>query len=465
MHIAILSDYAVATFANGPAFSTQTLKRYLEQRGHRVTIVAPAPGPDDPEPPEGSLLFSAVDYKGHPGVRFAFPFPDTMFDNAARFDVIHSHANSLAMHWAPVMRKLHGIPCLATNTIYLPAWAQFVLHDKLYKIKSLREVWSGFARTFERKFARVYNQHDGLIVQCAALANYWRDVGTLEVPLHVIPRPIDRAMFDSPLGPDPIRADFAKGKRLIVVCRHSREKDVDKIIRVLAQHVLPAQPEASLTLVGDGLDHKHFVRLAETLGVAHRCQFTGELPHRALRHYYGHADVFVYASVTETYGQVVSEALWCGLPVVAVQDGMGVAFQCQHGHDAMLIERGDDEIGRFGAAVVDLLADDAQRRAMGQNAAARARTRVPPEIVYGLYEKAYESAIEHHRTTKPRRYDMADPFDRLAVGWEHMFPWLWQHAALCSIGALRGGQKDFKLRADLRLDAMPGQDIVRRRGA
>lgn len=461
MHIAILSDFGSIAFANGPAYSTQTLKRYLEQRGHRVTIVAPQPGPDEPPAPEGSLLFTALSYKGHPGVRFAFPFPDSAFGNDLKFDVIHSHSNSLAMHWAPVMRKLHGVPCLATNTIFLPAWAQFVLHDKIYKFKPLRDVWSGFARTFERKFARVYNMHDGLIVQCAALANYWQEVGTLQVPLHVIPRPIDRAMFDSPLGDDPFRADFPKGKRLVVVCRHSREKDLDKLLHTFAEHILPAEPQASLTLIGDGLDHRNFVRLADDLGITHRCEFAGEQPHRVLRHFYGHADLFVYSSITETYGQVVSEALWCGLPVVAMHDRMGVAFQCQSGHDSVLIEQGPESVQQFGQEVIDLLRDDARRLQWGENAAARARTRVPPEVVYAKYESAYESAIEHYKTTKPRRYDMDDPLDRLAVGWEHMWPWLWQHGALCSVGALRGGQQGFRLRKDIRFDAMPGQELRR----
>ena len=40
--------------------------------------------------------------------------------------------------------------------------------------------------------------------------------------------------------------------------------------------------------------------------------------------WYRHADVFVYTSLSETYGQVVSEALWCGLPVVAFVDDKGV---------------------------------------------------------------------------------------------------------------------------------------------
>ena len=262
MNIAILTDYPVVTFATGPSLATQALKRYLENRGHTVTIVGPRPGPNDPPATPGSLLLNSLTFRAHPGVQLPFAWPPSAFNNAQKFDVIHSHANSLLMHWAPMMREIHGIPCLSTNTIYLPGFAQHLLPNKIYEFEAFRNYWARVpARKVEASFAKVYNSGDGLIVQCAALANYWKEFG-LDVPLHTIPRPIDVAIFDQPLGPDPFRADFAKGQRVIVVCRHAREKDIDKVIQVFASHVAPRLPEASLTLVGDGQEHKALIKLA-----------------------------------------------------------------------------------------------------------------------------------------------------------------------------------------------------------
>ncbi len=454
MHIGILTDYPVATFANGPALATQALKRYLEARGHKVTIVGPNPGIDDPAAQPGSVLLGSVRLRAHPGVQIPFPWPQTAFDNSPKFDVIHSHSNSLLMHWAPMMRQLHGVPCVGTNTIYLPAFAQHLLPNKLYENETFRRFWVGLSDSIERKFANCYNAGDGLIVQCLALANYWKGKGSLTVPLHVIPRPIDVVMFDRTLGADPYKANFPKGKRLITVGRHAREKDIDKVLKAFAQYVLPAHPEASLTLVGDGQEHKVLQQLAESLGIAHRCDFVGERPHKDLRDFYGHADLFAYASLSETYGQVISEALWCGAPVVAIDDGMGVAYQCQSGHDSFLVEPGPGEIAALGGKLVQLLSDDRLRAEFSQNAAARARTRVAPDVVYAMYEAAYQSAIDNLAAHPPKPPSSRGLGDRLRMFGNHVWPWLWQHSTLCVVGAFRGNDS-YQVPRHMRIDAMP----------
>ncbi|MSP92035.1 MAG: glycosyltransferase [Myxococcales bacterium] len=453
MRIGILTDYPVVTFANGPSLATQALKRYLEARGHAVTLVGPRPGPDEPHALPGSILLDAMDFDAHPGVRIPLPWPPQVFRQRPPIDVVHSHANSLLMHWAPMMRELHGIPCVNTNTIYLPAFAQHLLPNKIYKIKAAREFWSWLAWTVERSFARVYNSGDGLIVQCQGLENYWKNKG-LEVPLHVIPRPIDVRIFDQPLGPDPFRADFSKGGRIIVVCRHAREKDIDKVIRAFAHHVLPAVPTASLTLVGDGLEHEEFKQLAQSLGVGHRTEFPGEKPHRDTRDFYGHADVFMYASLSETYGQVISEALWCGVPVVAVDDGMGVSFQVKHDWDGLLVPDDKKRVHNLGHGVVQLLTDPVMRRTFGERAAQRARGRVAPDVVYAAYERAYQVALDHYAEHPRKLADHPSPRAKWNLAWEHLVPWTWKHVAMCSLAKFRGA-KGYSPPKGVRIDAAP----------
>ena len=455
MNIAILTDYPVVSFACGPSLATQALKRYMENRGHTVTIVGPRPGPKDPPALPGSLLLDSVTFRAHPGVQLPFAWPPKAFSNAERFDVIHSHANSLLMHWAPMMRELHGVPCLSTNTIYLPGFAQHLLPNRIYQIESFRNYWARVpSRKVESSFAKVYNSGDGLIVQCQALANYWQEFG-LDVPLHTIPRPIDVAIFDQPLGADPFRPEFKRGQRLIVVCRHAREKDIDKVIEVFASHILPRLPEASLTLVGDGQEHKALVRLTERLGIAARCDFPGEKAHRDLRHYYGHADVFAYASLTETYGQVISEALWCGVPVVAIDDKMGVAFQVKDGADGILVASGQGEHDRLGDALHNLLANPQQRAAYGERAAKRARERVAPDVVYGEYEAAYASAQAHIRAAPPQRFDRRSPRAWAQMLDRHLWPWWGLQGMLAAAAYVRGETKDYQVPAGVRIDALP----------
>lgn len=440
MRIGILTDYPVVTFACGPSLATQALKVYLEGRGHEVTIIGPRPGPDDPPALPGSLLLDSLDFKAHPGVRMALAWPPKAMLEHPGLDVIHSHANSLLMHWGPMMRELHNIPCVSTNTIYLPAFAQHVLPNKLYQFEPLRNAWAGLSDTVERSFAAVYNGGDGLIVQCQALADYWNQKG-LQVPLHVIPRPIDVRIFDRPLGADPFRADFPRGGRIIAVCRHAREKDLDKLIETFAQYIAPQLPNSSLTLVGDGMEHAALRRLAHTLGVGDRVDFPGEKPQRETRDWYGHADLFAYASLSETYGQVISEALWCGAPVAAVDDQMGVAFQVAHGQDGLLVKPGEGLKERLGDAIIELLGNPDKRAAFGRRAAQRARERVAPEVVYAAYERSYEQAIEHLHAHPRRRENHRNLRTTWEMTSEHLLPWTWKHVVLCGISVFRGASE------------------------
>ncbi len=452
MHIGLLSDYVAVDFTCGPALVTVAMKRTLESRGHKVTLVGAAPGPNNRQAPEGSLLFKANDFKAHPGVRVAWPFPLQKSLGKPDFDVIHSHANSLLMHYAPMMRALHGIPCLSTNTIHLPAFAQHLIPDSLYESDRFMSQYEHLAPLVERTFAQVYNGCDGLIVQCDGLAEHWHNRG-LTCPVHVIPRPIDVRIFDRPVGRDPFQSNFPRGSRLIVVCRHAREKDIDKVIRLFAEHVLPNHPEASLTLIGDGPEHHHLIELSEELGCYHRCDFVGERPQRDLPDFYAHADVFVYASVSETFGQVVNEALWCGLPVVGANDGLGVSYQVDHEISGLLSKPGRGLMASMGAHVVRLLDNPVERRAMGEAAAARSRARTHPEVVYQAYESAYEQATEHIKLNPPKPRNVRRPGDAMWLLKEHLSPWVWKHMALSAIGSIRNNS--YKPSSEVPFDAPP----------
>ncbi len=458
MHIAILTDFPAVTYANGPSLATQALKRYLEARGHRVTLVGPKPRAGDAQAPEGSVLLEAVDFRAHDGVRLPFAWPPEVFENSQKFDVIHSHATSLLMHWAPAMRVLHGIPSVSTNTIYLPSFAQHVLPEALYKVGFLRERLASFAPAVEASFTRTYNAGDGLIVQCSGLERYWRQYG-LEVPLHVIPRPIDPVVFDAPLGDDPFPAHFAKGGRIVSVGRHAREKDIHKLLHAFRDDVLPAVPEASLTLVGDGMEHRRLVRLAHELGVQDRVDFPGEKAHKELRHYYGHADIFGYASLSETYGQVISEALWCGVPVVALDDEMGVAFQVEDGVDGLLVPPGAGELAALGKSLASLLRDPSRRQAMGDRAAVRARQRVSPDAIYARYEQAYAAAIAHRDAHPPEAFSIFRKASWRRLAERHLVPWTTLQTLAVTLGAFREGAKSYTVPKGAHLDALPETNV------
>lgn len=446
MHVALLTDFPAVAFANGVSLATRSLKRHLEMRGHRVTLVGPRPSRRNPQADESSVLLQSAPFLAHPGVNLAFAWPPSSFDNKQPgFDVIHSQANSLLIHWAPVMRALHRVPCISTNTIYTPGFMHHGLPKALTRFAPVRRFFAGVpARAIDGLLAQAYNGGDGLVVQCDGLARYWEGLG-LKVPLHVIPRPIDTAIFDRPGGADPFRADFARGSRLILVARHASEKNIGAVLSAFAQRVLPKHPQASLTLLGDGQQHQALIDQARSLGISERVDFKGEKRQSDLLDYYRHADLFAYASVTETYGQVIAEALWCGVPVVALDDQMGVAYQIQDGKNGILVRPGEDEDLRLGDAIASLLADPDRRQAFAEYGAQRQRQRVAPDVIHKQYEGAYAQAREHLLAHPPKPFSSRSVTSWGSLMARYVVPWTVQQGALFSLGLLGGWGNRYRL--------------------
>lgn len=452
MHIGMLTDYVAVDATFGPALATQHFRRNMEHRGHDITFIGPRPATSLRQAPPDSILFDSVTFPAYHGVRLPFPSPREAIYDIPKFDVIHAHSNSLMMHWAPMMRDVHGIPALSTNTFYLPGFIHNVIPEKLLHFGPVVPTLDHLTKLVEQSFARVYNAGDGLIVQCQGLIDYWQSVGMIDVPIHVINRPIDVRNFNRTLGPDPYRPDFRKGARLLAICRHAKEKALDKLLSVFAHYILPNRPEASLTLVGDGPHHVELQRVAETLGVGHRVDFVGERPQRDLPEYYAYGDLFTYTSMIETFGQVVSEALWMGMPVVGKDDKMGVAHQVRHGETGMLVQPGKNEEAEFGAVVRELLDNTARRREMAVAAATRQRTTSAPEVVYAQYEAAYASAQEHYKTKPSQWLGRRDAAMKWWLAKTHTFPWFWKHSLLLAMGAI---PNHYKPKNKVPFDAAP----------
>ncbi|HET9929327.1 MAG TPA: glycosyltransferase [Polyangiaceae bacterium] len=406
-HIGIINDYVKIPYANGSSFASQFLYREFTRRGHEVTVF----GPRDPkavgeELPRKAVLFDSLPLHNHPGLFLALPSREALARAvAAKLDVVLAQTGSGLLDLGVWLRAHAGVPLLCVNTIHLPSVYNVLLPDALHARPEVRQLFEAeLIPRVERLTASAYNLSDGLVVLSSGLEQYWRERG-VTVPIHVIPRSVEPKVFDAPTGADPFPAAARRGARLLCVCRHTREKEVERLIRTFAERIAPNCPEASLTLVGDGPDHDAFVALARRLGVAERVHFPGEFPLTEVTQFYRHADVFVYASLSETYGQVVSEALWNALPVVAFADRMGVSHQVSPGENGELVEPGPDTEradSRFASLVVRLLRDPAQRGAYGQRARLLARERSNPELAVARYGAAFMSAREHcARTFKP----------------------------------------------------------------
>ena len=448
MKIGMLTDFVAVEYCNGPALACQSFRRHMQNRGHQVGLIGPKPNKERKAQGE-TILLDSWRFRQYGNAPFAMPWPLNTYSAKPDYDIIHANSNTLLMHWAPMVRKLHGIPCIQTNTVYLPSFAHHFLPQEVLDGRFSKPFFDGLQNYVEKHFCDLYDAGDGLIVQCQGLVDYWRNKG-LEVPLHIIPRPVDVLNFDQPLKADPYRLDFKKGSRLVVACRHAGEKSLDQLLEIFAEEILPKRSEASLTLIGDGPVHKPLKKLAKRLGIAHRCEFVGELPQKELPNWYHHADVFVYTSMSETFGQVISETLWMGTPVVGFDDGMGVAYQVQDGVNGRLIKAGD--CAAFGAAVVDLIDDGNKLQVLSTNARVNQRELVHPEIVFRAYENAYLSAIDHIKRRPPTTTQDRSLKMKWGLFKEHIFPWFWKHSVLIGSGMISSG---YQPKTNVKFDEMP----------
>ena len=168
---------------------------------------------------------------------------------------------------------------------------------------------------------------------------------------------------------------------LLTVSRLAPEKNVGFLA-----DVLKAFPDAALAIVGDGPARGDLERRFHGLDA----RFIGYLKGQQLAAAYASADAFVYASETETMGNVVLEAMACGCAVVAPRAG-GIPNLVRHGATGFLYRPGDQNDAAHWTSTV--LTDKIRRLQIGA-AARQAIEERNWEQSIGRVRQAYLQAID-----------------------------------------------------------------------
>ena len=206
-----------------------------------------------------------------------------------------------------------------------------------------------------------YGQLDTVFVNSEEYRESWIKRGFDPEKLKILPRGLDTELFH-PTRRDP--AFFEKfgatnGQvRLLYVGRVSREKDLDLLA------------EAYRRLRDDGLSIQLFIvghgpysqTLSEALPEAF---FTGYLAGKDLAAAYASADIFVFPSTTDTFGNVIIEAQASGVPVV-VSDSGGPKELVENNETGLITKAHDVE--DLTRAIRDLVLDSDRRKSMGNHA-------------------------------------------------------------------------------------------------
>jgi glycosyltransferase involved in cell wall biosynthesis len=202
----------------------------------------------------------------------------------------------------------------------------------------------------------------------------------------VIPNPVDLAPA--------ARAQRGSG-RLVAVGRLVHQKGFDLLLRAFAR-IAPEHPDWTLTIWGEGEERAALEALSTELGLAPRVRLPGvtERPGQWVEA----ADVFVLSSRYESFGNVITEAMAAGLPVVAFDCAWGPGDILRDGEDGLLVP--PEDVDALAAAVRRLILDADLRARLGAAAALNVR-RFARAAILAQWDALVAEAAGARETTRP----------------------------------------------------------------
>jgi glycosyltransferase involved in cell wall biosynthesis len=341
-------------FCGGVTISVETLRRGLEASGHEAWVFGPRlTGAEDAS--VKVVRYPSIPVATYPEFALAVPYSRRIerLVSALAFDVIHAHHPFLLGPAARRLARRIRRPLIFTYHTRYEKYAHYVpLPLRLVQAAALR-ISAGFAA-----------KADAVLAPSAVIRDELHARG-VRTPIAVVPTGVDLERF-RPGDREAARRSLGVGQGeplVLYVGRLDREKSVDRVLGAF-ERVASTIPAARLVLVGQGTEAERLRRTAASLPVAERIRFLGLRPHDSLAECYQAADVFLFASETETQGLVLAEAAACGLPAVAV-DAPGCDEVVRDG-DTGILTKGNS--AALAEAVIGLLLDPERRRAMARRA-------------------------------------------------------------------------------------------------
>ncbi|MEI8343123.1 MAG: glycosyltransferase family 1 protein, partial [Verrucomicrobiota bacterium] len=221
-----------------------------------------------------------------------------------------------------------------------------------------------------------YSQLDILYVNSEFYRHCWIDRGIDPGKIKILPRGLDTTLYHPSKRVEKIRKSFGATNRepvLLYVGRVSKEKDLD-LLAAAFRKLRTRSPQPRLVIVGDG---PYLKELRKSLPEAH---FTGYLCGADLAGAFASADIFTFPSTTDTFGNVVLEAMASGLPCV-VSDSGGPRELVREGETGFVTRSLDVE--SFSGAIQRLVEDPELRSTMS----AKARMSVEERNWNGAFQK------------------------------------------------------------------------------
>src|SRR5262245_6181053 len=328
---------------NGVAMTLARLADGLRNRGHAVSVVRPRQSIDrDPgaRRDPAVTLVPGLPMPGYRGLRIGLPFSGALMECWARSrpDVVYV-ATEGPLGWSAV-RAAHrlGVPVLSGFHTDFPVYAAHYASRWLMPV-----VFRGLRR--------FHNRTRGTVVAGEPLRRRLEAAGFENVV--VVGRGVDSELFAPSRRSAALRREWGAGDRDVValsVGRLAPEKNLPLALRAYAA-MRRERRTTRFVVVGDGPLRAALQRANP--GVT----FSGAREGEELAAHYASADVFLFPSETETFGNVTLEAMASGLAVVAY-DYAAAGMHIRSGESGVLVPLAD-EGGYVGAAAALARASEA----------------------------------------------------------------------------------------------------------
>lgn len=381
MHIAYFTNFYLPV-VNGVVRSVQSFRDALSGMGHNVFVFAPEDNYEDTEP----FIFRYPSlHLPLPGdVPAAIPvssFVDQLLPKL-KLDVIHTHHPILLGQTAATKAREYNLPLVFTfHTQY-----QEYTHYFPFPQEQIQEFLKGRVMTWMREFMRKC-QH--IVIPSESMRSILvNDYGLVD-RFTVIPTGIDIAPYKRANGAA-LRSErgWNDDKVIMSVGRLAEEKNWVTLLQAFAL-AQKSHPNIRLVLLGDGPQAEALRQLVGELGITERVTFTGNVPFNDVPNYFKAADLFAFASITETQGLVTLEAMASGLPVVAV-DASGTRDILEDGKQGFLVQNDVSEL----ASGITRLIENPSLAGRFKSAALRKSYAYDNKRLARKMLKVYEQAIE-----------------------------------------------------------------------
>ena len=382
MNILFVSDVFFPR-VNGVSTSINTFATELRALGHQVTLIAPSYTDEDKQEewivrvPSHKIYFDPEDRLMNFGkLKALLPWI-----RDKHFDVIHIHTPFTAHYVGIHFGKKLDIPVVETYHTFFEDY----LHHYLPFIPQF--ISRKLARTISR---RQCNAVDGIVSPSKPMLDVLKQYG-IKTPAEVVATGLDDSSFANVDG-EHFRMSHdipLTQPMLLFVGRVAHEKNIGFLLEMHLE-LIKNHPDALLVITGEGPAEESIKQSIEKLGISNKVRMIGYLDRgHELIACYKAADIFVFASKSETQGLVLLEAMAQGTAVVAIAE-LGTKSILIEGEGVLIAK---DDINDFADKVSALLSDAPKRQMIGEKGRQYAQEKWGAGILAKKVAKFYKSTI------------------------------------------------------------------------